>query len=174
MPKVNNFFHTYGISLGFLAVFASLSCSAIAGWQYAEWGMTMKQLKKAAKSAKSDLKVLKTYEKIRSDLLIGARLKYNATELEFNAVFVFSNSVKLERIVLRLAPDQDGSTLFTALTSVYGAPESLDTKKIKNGNSHKATWHDEKSNNIIHYFGIGSVYVVEYHPLEKEKAKNGL
>ena len=158
--------HRAAIGVGTALLLALAAGSPLAaGWQYTDWTMDSKAVVEASQK---EVKLLEKPQETKSGLLVLAAGEHKSDPFRFDVFFLFRpEDSLLERVSLQLINKKVASQLYQALVNEYGAPVSEEIQKIQDGESHKAQWKDEDNNNLVFYFGIGKLYVVEYAPISR-------
>lgn len=128
---------------------------ALAGWEYAKWGMTPKQLVAASKG-KARLGHGEAGDRVEREE-VGALGSYESPDGQFSSIFYFRDN-KLNQINLKMTGDDRDARcarLFTDLTAKYGEPDPSSITGV-------TSWKDYKGQNIVRLIHLGDMCNIHY------------
>lgn len=143
------------MSMGVAAAFLMSASPALAGWEYAKWGMTPKQLV-AASRGQAKLGHGEPGDRVENEE-VGALGTYSAAERQFDTIFYFREG-RLNQVNLKLTGDDrekrcDG--LFSDLAAKYGEPDPSSIDGVTG-------WKDYQGRNIVRLIHIGDMCNIHY------------
>jgi hypothetical protein len=154
-----------------IVVFASLAPgTAMADWQYARWGMSKNEVVSASKGIAKVPDNPDQFEDNEYSHLLSA--PYKSEDFSFDAKFYFNKQYKLSEVRLKLRDLSECNSLRVILKNTYGTTQDA---SVTRGVLEIMKWRDKQNKNIVIFTQIeGRWCSIDYQPLKKAGAKNGL
>jgi len=143
------------ISIGVTIVLLMSASPALAGWEYAKWGMSPKQLVAASKG-KAKLGNGEPGDRVEREE-VGALGTYGNTDGQFTSIFYFRDN-KLNQINLKMTGDDRDKRcehMFSDFTTKYGEPDASSIEGV-------TSWKDYQGKNIVRLIHLGDMCNIHY------------